>query len=83
MKTNLQDWKILKQVTEEEDQLPKERILDQSDQERYVAVYQWDRGLITDIHNTKYENEHTELEDLGTGGLGGGSTAKGQDSRFN
>ena len=42
-----------------------------------MAVYQWNRGLITDIHNTKYENEHTKLEDLDIGGLGGRSTAKG------
>ena len=31
--------------------------------------------------NVKYENEHTELEDFETGDWGGGSTAKGEDSR--
>ena len=38
---NLQNWKISKQVIEVEDQLPKERILDYTDQEGYVADYQW------------------------------------------
>ena len=38
--------------------------------------------LINIIHNTKHENELTELEDLETGDWGGRSTAKGEDSRL-
>ena len=41
MKMNIQNWKISKQVIEVEDQLPKERILDSTDQYGYVADYQW------------------------------------------
>ena len=43
MKMNIQNWKISKQVIGVEDQLPKERILDYTDQEEYVADYQWRR----------------------------------------
>ena len=39
--------------------------------------------LIYIIHNTKYENELTELEDLETGNWDGRSTVKREDSRFN
>ena len=70
MKMNIQNWKISKQVIGVEDQLPKERILDYTDQEEYVADTNGDgssnKRLKLNLH-AKYENELTRLEDFETG----------------